>query len=146
MTFRSLAFVLALITAPCGAEAAGSGVAGHVSDPAGLPLPGLLISVLSAEPRGVDARPAISGVTDERGGYTFELAPGTYKLTAELSGFVVVERMVVVGEGDITTADVSLAIASFQDSVTVHADTTPPSMLATPQPNAPVTVSRTVIN
>jgi len=150
--FRPLGLAIVLCTFARIAAAAGTGVSGHVTDPSGLPLPGVVVTLSAptdnsattadktAEPQAV-----ASSVTDENGEYTFDVPDGQYDLTTDLSGFQAVNRSVVVQNG-ITTVDVSLSLLSFQDSVTITAQSVPPSILAPPQPNAPVTVSRTVIN
>ena len=143
MTLRTLGLVLLLLASPCLSEAGATGVRGQVTDPDGLPLPGVavtLTTVTAGEPQTV-----ASGVTNQSGEYTFDVPGGQYGLTAELSGFQIAKRLIAV-DTDVTTVNVSLALASFQDSVTIAADSTPPSLLAAPAPNAPVTVSRTVIN
>ena len=148
--FRPLGLAIVLCTFARIAAAAGTGVSGHVTDPSGLPLPGVVVTLSAptdnsattadktAEPQAV-----ASSVTDENGEYTFDVPDGQYDLTTDLSGFQAVNRSVVVQNG-ITTVDVSLSLLSFQDSVTITAQSVPPSILAPPQPNAPVTVSRTV--
>ena len=146
MTLRTLGLAVVLCTVARLSAAAGTGISGHVTDPSGLPLPGVVVTLSTVSENPSDAPQTVaSGVTDQSGGYTFDVPGGQYGLTAELSGFQLVKRAVVV-QADVTTVDVSLALASFQDSVTITADSTPPTLLAAPQPNAPVTVSRTVIN
>jgi hypothetical protein len=152
MTLRPLGVAIVLCAFARVAVAAGTGVSGHVTDPSGLPLPGVVVTLSSptdnsatTDDKSAEPQAVASNVTDENGEYTFDVPDGQYDLTTDLSGFQAVNRSVVVQDG-VTTVDVSLALASFQDSVTVTADSVPPSILAPPQPNAPVTVSRTVIN
>ena len=145
MTLRTLGLAIVLCTAARLSAAAGTGISGHVTDPSGLPLPGVVVTLSTVSENPSDAQTVASGVTDQTGGYTFDVPAGQYGLAAELSGFQLAKRVVVV-QTDVTTVDVSLVLASFQDSVTITADSTPPTLLAAPQPNAPVTVSRTVIN
>jgi hypothetical protein len=145
MTLRTLGFALMLFAMTRVSAAGATGVRGHVTDPDGLPLPGVAITLTAGSDTGGEGHTVASGVTDQNGDYTFDLPLGQYGLTAELSGFQFTKRIIVV-QADVTTVDVSLALASFQDSVTITADSTSPSLLAAPQPNAPVTVSRTVIN
>src|SRR5262245_36534065 len=145
MTLRTLGVVLVLCAAPGVSRAAGSGVHGRVTDPSDLPLPGVVMTLSSPSENGTDAQTIASDVTDRNGEYTFDVPAGQYALTAELSGFETARRDVVV-QNDIATIDVGLSLAAFHDSVTITAQSTPPSLLAPPEPNAPVTVSRTVIN
>jgi hypothetical protein len=146
MSLRTLGLAVVLCTIASFSAAADTGINGHVTDPSGLPLPGVVITISTVSENPNDAsKTVVSGVTDQTGGYAFDVPGGEYGLTAELSGFQLVKRAVVV-QTDVTTVDLSLALASFQDSVTITADSAPPPLLAAPQPNAPVTVSRTVIN
>jgi hypothetical protein len=152
MTLRTLGLTIVLCTFARLATAAGTGVSGHVTDPSGLPLPGVVVTLstpndnpATADDKSAEAHAVASSVTDENGEYTFDVPDGQYDLTTDISGFQPANRAVVVQDG-VTTVDVSLALASFQDSVTITAQSVPPSILAPPQPNAPVTVSRTVIN
>jgi len=158
MTLRALGFAIFLCTFTLArvATAAGTGVTGHVTDPSGMPLPGVLVTLsapastpaehsATTDDKSAEDRAVVSSVTDENGEYTFDVPDGQYDLTTDLSGFQPVNRLVVVQNG-VTTVDVGLTLLSFQDSVTITAQSVPPSILAPPQPNAPVTVSRTVIN
>src|SRR5262249_46533505 len=144
MTVRTLGLALVLCTVARLSTAA-TGVSGHITDPSGLPLPGVVVTLSSVSENPGDTQPVASSVTDDSGQYTFDVPGGQYGFTAELSGFQTVKRVVDVQE-EVATVDVSLSLASFQDSVTITAATTDPPLLAPPQPNAPVTVSRTVIN
>jgi carboxypeptidase family protein/TonB-dependent receptor-like protein len=144
MTLRTLGLVIILCTV-ARLSAAASGVSGHVTDPSGLPLPGVVVTLSTVSENASDAQPVASSVTDDSGQYNVDVPGGQYAFTAELSGFQPVKRVVDVQE-DVATVDVSLTLASFQDSVTITAQTSEPPLLAPPQPNAPVTVSRTVIN
>ena len=145
MTLRTLGVLIALSMASHVSQAASAGIRGRVTDPAGFPLPGVTVTLSRAGENAANAATVASAQTDQNGDYTFEVPAGQYALTVELSGFQIARRVVAV-ETDVTTTDISLALAPFQDSVTITAERTPPSLLAAPQPNAPVTVSRTVIN
>src|SRR5580765_2762882 len=146
MSLRTLGLAVVLCTVARLSAAAGTGINGHVTDPSGLPLPGVVITIFTVSENPKDTPQTVANaVTDQTGGYTFDVPGGQYGLAAELSGFQLAKRVVVV-QTDVTTVDVSLALASFQDSVTITAESTPSTLLAAPQPNAPVTVSRTVIN
>ena len=145
MTLRSLVFAVLAWAAATVGHAATTGVAGQVTDPAGLPLPGVVVTLSTVANSAAEPREIASLVTDERGSYTVDVPPGQYALTAELSGFQLARQLVTV-KTEVATIDVRLALASFQDSVTITADASTASLLAAPQPNAPVTVTRTVIN
>jgi hypothetical protein len=145
MTLRTLGVLIALSVAAHTGYAASTGIRGRVTDPDGLALPGVTVTLSTVSQSGGDANTVESSLTDQNGDYIFEVPAGQYALTVELSGFQIAKCTVVV-ESDVITTDVSLVLAPFQDSVTITADSAPPSLLAAPQPNAPVTVSRTVIN
>lgn len=145
MTLRTLGVLIALSLAAHASQAASAGIRGRVTDPAGFPLPGVTVTLSRAGDSAADAPTLASAQTDQHGDYSFEVPAGQYALTVELSGFQIARRVVAV-ETDVTTTDITLALAPFQDSVTITAESTPPTLLASPQPNAPVTVSRTVIN
>jgi Carboxypeptidase regulatory-like domain/TonB-dependent Receptor Plug Domain len=140
MIVRVCALATALLLAAHGVQADTPGIGGRITDPAGFPLPGVVVTLLG------DAAPSFSAVTDQEGDYSIDAPAGRYRLTVELAGFQAAERADVVVQSGLTIIDVSLALAPFQDSVTVSADATPPSLIGEPQPNAPSTVSRTVID
>src|SRR5262245_35687319 len=144
MAYRTPGFFLFFVMTAHATLAAATGVRGHITDPSGYPLPGVTVTLLGVSADSGSAS-AVSAVTDQNGEYSLEVPEGQYALTAELSGFQEAKRVVDVDTSVVTT-DISMALASFQDSVTITAQSTPPPLLAAPQPNAAVTVSRTVIN
>lgn len=98
---------------------AGTGaVAGTVSGPGGVHLPGVVVSV-------VDARGAVIGraVSADHGGYRVSgLSPGSYDIEAELEGFEAVRVTgISIGANRVSTADVRLQIESIEETVTVLA-------------------------
>src|SRR5215510_9956461 len=145
MAYRTPGFFLFFFMTAHAALGAATGVHGHITDPSGYPLPGVTVTLSGVSTNPGSASSAMSAVTDQNGEYSFEVPEGQYALTAELSGFQEAKR-VVDFDTSVVTTDISMALASFQDSVTITAQSTPPPLLAAPQPNAPVTVSRTVIN
>ena len=84
------------------------------------------------------------GVTDSQGSYTFSVEPGRYRLHAELPGFASVDRDIVVGAAPIRL-DLQLPLAMLTQEVTVTA-AAPKPLMDDSQPDAPVTVSREVID
>jgi hypothetical protein len=115
------AFVAALLLATpvLGQEYRGR-VQGGVTDETQLAVPGANVT-LRNDATGV----AVTRITGPEGRYLFDYVdPGTYTLTAELSGFsTVVQRNVLVqARGDVTV-DVSMKIAALAETVTV--ETTP---------------------
>lgn len=98
-------------------------VTGRAADTSGLALPGVTVSVVSAQL----AEP-IALVTDAVGRYTTPPLPaGTYTVIFELAGFETRARPdVEVRAGDIVTVDGSLAVAAVKETVQVIADAPPP--------------------
>jgi iron complex outermembrane recepter protein len=113
---RILAVVmLSMVAAAPGlwAQAAGS-IRGTVTDPSNVPLPGVQVSVTG----GQGARTA---VTDEKGAYLIaNLPPGTYQLTAALSGFAPAEpRQLELVADQALTLDLTLQYPAFSEQVVV---------------------------
>ena len=74
--------------------------------------------------RNMDTGLITSQVSDSAGQYVFpSVLPGTYKLTAQLSGFKTYTRTVIVHANDHLTADVSMTVGDISTSVTVTAST-----------------------
>jgi hypothetical protein len=143
MGWRSVWWTLIVLAAAASmASAAPAAVRGRVSDPDGLPLPGVLVTVTSASNRQAVVATA---TTDAQGVFTFQLAPGTYKLAADLSGFDRAEQSLSVGGDAPPALDLRMHLASFQERVTVKADA-PQTVLGDPVPAAPVTATREVVD
>jgi outer membrane receptor protein involved in Fe transport len=92
-------------------------LAGTVADQSGAVLPGVTVTVTGESLIGG----ARSVVTDENGVYRFPaLPPGTYTVSAELSGFKPFsQESVRLQLGQTITVDARLEIGGFQDRVTV---------------------------
>jgi Carboxypeptidase regulatory-like domain/TonB dependent receptor-like, beta-barrel len=94
-------------------------LSGTVTDVSGAVLPGVNVSVES---------PALIGgtrttQTDENGGYRFpSLAPGTYSITVELSGFKTARYQAVLQLGQTSTVDSRLDVGGFEANVQVIGD------------------------
>jgi len=111
----SLMVALVLIcAAPAIAQIQSGTISGTVSDEQGGVLPGVNVTV-----QGVDATQTF--VTDASGGYRFlNLAPGPYKVTAELQGFTTVVRdNVIVAVGRSVELPLTLKVASVAETITV---------------------------
>jgi hypothetical protein len=91
---------------------------GIISDPDGNPLPGVTVTVTSEAIMG-----AQTYVSTETGAFRFPaLPPGTYKLTAELTGFKTLNREnIVVRVGAVVTIDFPMEVSAVQEEVTVIA-------------------------
>ena len=90
---------------------------GTVTDASGAVLPGVTVTVTSESLIGG----ARSAVTDDNGVYRFPtLPPGTYTVSAELSGFkTFAQENVRLQLGQTITVDPSLEVGGFQDRITV---------------------------
>lgn len=128
---------LAITLAPTSAEAAP--VSGRVSDPSGLPLPGVSLTFTRD-----NAQPVVL-VTDNEGKYSIDLPQGRYILTAELSGFESIKAEVnVPADGSAMVRDLAMKLAAVQTKVDVVAPA--PSILGTGGPSQPAAINRTVID
>ncbi len=112
----ALVAALSIATPALGQEYRGR-VQGSLTDETQLAVPGAQVT-LRNDATGV----SVTRTTGPEGRYLFDYVdPGTYTLTAELSGFAtVVQRNVLVqARGDVT-ADVTMKVASLAETVTVE--------------------------
>jgi hypothetical protein len=116
--FATVLIAIAL-AAPAWAQEQRGSIEGVVRDSSGAVLPGATVDVQF--PGGAP----ISTTTDEAGNYRFpSLAPGNYKITANLQGFVAREVVDVrVGLGQIKKVDFSLPLSGVTETVQVTAET-----------------------
>ena len=119
MPSRALAVLLIVLASCTAAFAQGNptgGVEGKITDPDGLPLPG--VTVTAASPGLQGERTA---VTSANGDYILPfLPPGTYTLTYELSGFQTTRReglAVVIAET--RRVDLKMSLAGVSETVEV---------------------------
>ena len=111
---RGLGFSL-LLPALALAQTESGKVIGTVRDPSGAVLPGAAVTLLSVE-RAASRRTA----TDAGGGYVFAgLVPGTYEVTAELSGFVARKLRTTVPVGATVEVNLTLALGTQTEVITV---------------------------
>ncbi|MDQ3280202.1 MAG: TonB-dependent receptor [Acidobacteriota bacterium] len=90
---------------------------GTVTSTDGSPLPGVNVTVSSPSLLGTR-----SVVTEATGNYSFpSLPPGNYNVAFELEGMQRVDRKVTVSLSQTSRADVSLAMSSLSESLTVTA-------------------------
>jgi catecholate siderophore receptor len=135
---------LAGLAVPLAADplAAGATVRGRVSDPSGAPLPGAQVAAASG-----GQKLAATG-TDWNGHFSLSLAPGSYTLIINASGFAEARREVVVTGAQTVSIAIELQILPRTDMVTVtetagYETATTNSATRTPTPliNVPQAVS-----
>jgi hypothetical protein len=137
---RSLLVVACLVWSASIIAAATPAVRGRITDPDGLPLPGVVVTLTPS--RG---GAAVADTTGANGEYAIDARPGHYRLTAELSGFSTAARPDLIVGNDAIVVDLALSLASFEERVTVTAAPAVP-MLGNAAPDAPVLVTRDVID
>src|SRR3954465_10532876 len=115
-------------------------VTGRIVDPSGGALPGVTVTLTPES----GSEPLLETVTNGEGAYAIAAAPGRYRVHAELPGFASVDRQLLVDTVPVRL-DLQLALAALVQEVTVTA-TAPRPLLDDTQPDAPVTVSREVID
>lgn len=140
MRARSFAALLLFCCLTDAASAATFEVSGRVVDASGGALPGVTVSVTLA---GGSELPT-EAVTDAQGTYTFSVPAGRYVVHAELPGFAALDREVVV-DGLPVRLDLQLALAHLEQEITVTGEA-PRPLIDDTMPDAPVTVSREVID
>ena len=121
MFSRPFAILLTIVAlaAPAFAQEQRGSIEGVVKDSSGAVLPGATVEATS------NVGAMVSTVTDAEGTYRFPaLAPGNYKITANLQGFVAREVVDVrVGLGQIKKVDFSLPLSGVTETVQVTAET-----------------------
>jgi hypothetical protein len=118
---------LPALARPAAAQGVQTGtISGIVQSVDKLSLPGVTVTATSPNLQG--ERIAVS---DENGVYYLRgLAPGSYSVTFEISGFQAAARDgIAVGVGSIATVDAIMSLASFTETVTVTAEA--PAAVAT---------------
>ena len=114
-----MAFVVTLAPAAFAQGVAAAQLSGTVVDASGGALPGVEVTVTHT---GTGA--SRFQITDAQGNYTFPNLPiGPYKLTAQLQGFSQFEQTgIVLNVGDSRSANVTLALGTLAETITVVAD------------------------
>jgi hypothetical protein len=94
-------------------------ITGRVTDPSGLGVPNAKVVVTKT-----DTNSRTETVSGQDGNYTAPfLVPGTYEVTAEVSGFKKYERPgIILGTNERITADITLTVGSSTEAITVTAD------------------------
>src|SRR5262245_1191701 len=114
-----LALCAVFVVTPAAAQEQTGSIQGVVKDSSGAVLPGATVEARSPGVVGVSTT-----VADSQGNYRFPaLPPGTYTVTAKLSGFTPakVENTVVV-LGQLLTINLTLAPAQITENVNVTAE------------------------
>ena len=115
----ALVFALAVAAAPAAAQEARGTITGTVRDSSGAVIPGASVTIVN-----VAMGTEVSVVTNDIGLFQAPyLLPGTYRVTAELSGFTKATREVELRIADRLEIDLSLAAGSTAETVNVTADT-----------------------
>src|SRR5512140_2407141 len=138
--FFAVAAWLLAFCVPAFAAAEPGRLSGRVTDQQSLPLPGVAITLL-----GASGATVATTITDEDGIFTIDAPPGRYAVRAELSGFDPLTRPGIDATANPVNLTLTLRLATFQEQVTVAADG-PSPVVGTPTPNAPVSVTRAVID
>ncbi|MEO8522151.1 MAG: carboxypeptidase-like regulatory domain-containing protein, partial [Acidobacteriota bacterium] len=102
-----------LVVSAASAQDFRGAIAGTVSDSSGGRTPGVTVSAVNVATNGTTTT-----TTDSEGGYTLRyLTPGTYSVTAELSGFKkLVRENVEVRIGDRLELDLRLEVGSMEET------------------------------
>jgi carboxypeptidase family protein len=107
------------MAASAAAQGGDGGLRGVIRDSQGLVLPGVTITARSPEVLNV-----VSAVSDENGNYRLvNLPPGTYAVTAELSGFSSFRREgILLRAGATYQVDITMEVGAVAETVTVTSD------------------------
>ena len=119
---RCLIFAaLMAFAVPAWAQGVG-GIGGTVMDSSGAVLPGVTLTLTSAQGGTLGANREV--VSDERGNYQFvRVVPGTYVVRGTMQGFRTVEqRNIVVNADAIARADLTLPLGQLEEGVVVSGE------------------------
>src|SRR5882672_1696265 len=112
---RSVWLTVALLALPLVAHAQDTTLSGTVRDNTGGVLPGVTVTATN-EAQGT----SYVGVTDDKGLYRIAVRPGTFRITADLSGFTTAPRPgIEILLGRQVTLNLDMAVSGLQESVTV---------------------------
>ena len=107
------------IASPVGAQIGAGALAGDVVDQAGAAVPGATVTVTA-----VGTNLSRTAVTSQNGGYVVPgLAPGSYRVRVELSGFRPLTREAIrLATGETVRVDLQLQLGALTEAITVTAD------------------------
>jgi hypothetical protein len=120
LKFSRLAALLLACSASIFAQESRGTINGRVMDPSGAIVPGAEVRAIN-EQTNVTA----SAKTNEAGNYSIPfLAPGTYKLSADLTGFKKTEKPgITLRVGDVLNVDLTLEVGTASETVEVSGGT-----------------------
>jgi len=110
-------------------------IRGKIADPTGALIPGAAVTVSNSKGQTV-----ATGTADAAGSYELQgVTPGTYSITATYNGFApFVTQGIVLGAGQVKRIDITMAIETTQQTVTVTDETPTVSIEADNNGNAMV--------
>jgi hypothetical protein len=108
-------WVVIALSGPASAQEAT--LLGTVTDTTGGALPGVTVTAVHEASGNT-----FTAVTDDRGGYRIAARVGTYRVTAELSGFAPATRTLTVLVGREAVANLQMGLSGVQETVTVSAE------------------------
>src|SRR5262245_14532246 len=119
-SLRPVAVLLCLLAYAMYGQEFRATVTGHVTDPSGAAMPKVNVQVVNLRTNEV-----ATAVTNNQGIYSLPfLAPGTYRLTAEFTGFKkYVRDSIILNVGDVAGIDIPMEVGQANDAVTVTAET-----------------------
>ena len=119
VSLAALALALFICASAADAQDFRGGITGRITDAQGGRLPGATVTATH-----LATNVASTATTDSDGGFSIPyLAPGAYKVTAELSGFKKAAREgIEVRIGDRIELALSLEVGNFEETVSVAAD------------------------
>src|SRR5437762_6984258 len=123
-----------VITAPAAAQTGDGSLRGYVKDQQGGFLPGVTVTATSTA-----LLAPVVAVTDSAGYYRLNnLPPGTYTVSAELTGFAVYKREgILMRAGSTFSVDIEMTLSSVQESVTVSGES---PMIETSKPTSTLNI------
>src|SRR5499427_11150847 len=121
-SFAKVALIVSLLVSPCAFGQVNAVLSGTVSDASGALIPGVEVTAKNINTGITDTR-----ITNETGNFVFpSLQPGSYTLSAALSGFQTqTYNNVELGQGQQVRLNFTLQVGAAQQSVevTIAADT-----------------------
>jgi hypothetical protein len=125
--------LLVAFSAPAFAQSDGS-LRGYVRDDQGAVLPGVTLTATSP----ALLQPAVTTTGNDGYYRILNLAPGTYVLTAELSGFATFRREGIIMRAGLTlTEDIGMRLGALSETITVSGDS---PMIETTRPTSVVNI------